>query len=315
MSYHHLTPEERGQIQALRNEGKSRRAIARTLGRHPATVGRELARHRRPGGGYDARQAQARYRALRAECRKPRKLDHPPLRRYVQAKIAEDWSPEQVAGRLAIDHPEDPKMRISPEALYRSIYRDEGLKNALIPHLRQGRKQRRKRGQAKTRRMPIPNRVGIEERPAAVEALERYGDWEGDLVLGPNRQGALVTLVERKSLALRTVPVPAKQAEGVARAVVEALQDLPGDLVRTITFDNGPEFARHETIARALDAQVYFARPYASCERAQREHQRPAAPVLSQGQLLRGARALPGPLRPGAAQRPTPKETRVPNAQ
>ena len=271
MSYHHLTPEERGQIQALRTEGKSHRAIARRLGRSPATVSRELARNGDPHG-YSARHAQQRYRERRRPCRPRAKLEHPGLRAFVFDKLPSGWTPEQVAGRLRLEHPDDPRMRISHEALYQALYGDERL-HCLLAHLPQARPKRRRRGQGKTRRGPsIPNRVGIEDRPAVVDTRERFGDWEGDTVVGAHQHGFVATLVERKSRLLRACKTVTKEAVEVARAVTETLLDLPASWLKTLTFDNGTEFARHADIAAILPLLIFFARPYASYQRATNEN-------------------------------------------
>ncbi len=272
MPYHHLTPMERGQIQAFEGQGLSPRAIARALGRHPATVLRELARNGARRRGYDAARAQKRYARVRKASRRTTSLSYLPLRRYLFDKMTEGWSPEQVAGRLWIDFPGQPRMRVSHETIYRSLYADDKLGRALIPCLRQRRPRRRKRGQRRPTRPFIPNRVGIEARPPQVDALERYGDWEGDLVIGAKQQGAIVTLVERKSLLLRGQPLASRHAKGVAHKVIRALQALPGHWVKTITFDNGSEFAHHERMAAALGADIYFAHPYAAYERARNEN-------------------------------------------
>jgi len=194
------------------------------------------------------------------------------LRRYLFDKMAEGWSPEQVAGRLWLDFPGQPRMRVSHETIYRSLYADEKLGNGLIPCLRQRRPRRRPRGQRRPTRPFILNRVGIEARPPEVDTLERYGDWEGDLVIGAKQEGAIVTLVERKSLLLRSEPLPSRYAAGVAQHVIRALRALAPHWVKTITFDNGSEFAHHERIAHALGADIYFAHPYAAYERARNEN-------------------------------------------
>lgn len=271
MPYHHLTPMERGHLQAWLSQGWSGRAIARALGRSPSTIAREFARN---GGinGYRCERAQRRYERVRKACRRTTSLAHLPLRRYVLDKMTEGWSPEQVSGRLWVDCPGEPRMRVSPETLYRTIYRDEKLKKVLLGCLRQRRPRRRKRGERRPTRPFIPNRVGIEARPPEVDALIRYGDWEGDLVIGANQQGAIVTLVERKSLLLRAVRVATRHATRVARAVIHALRSLPSHWRHTITFDNGSEFAHHEQMARALGVHVYFAHPYAAYERARNEN-------------------------------------------
>lgn len=271
MSYVHLTPICRGRVQSLADEGKSVPEIARALGRHRTTISRELARNGNPQH-YDAARAQLRYEGRRKACRPKKKLEHQPLRDYVFDKLSCGFTPEQVSGRLPMEHPDAPRMRISHEALYQGLYNDERL-HCLIQYLPQARPKRRKRGQGKSSRGPsIPGRIGIEKRPEVVAERSRFGDWEGDTLVGAGQQGFLTTLVERRSLLLRAELVQTKQASEVAQAVIDALIDMPVSWVKTITFDNGTEFARHSDIAAVLPADIYFADPYASYQRGTNEN-------------------------------------------
>lgn len=272
MPYHHLTPMERGQIQALVERGESFRAIARSVGRSPSTICREVARNGGRGRAYEADRSQSRYQRVRKACRRTLSLSHLPLRRYPYEKISAGWSPEQVSGRLWLDFPGQPRMRVSHETIYRSLYADEKLGNVLLGHLRQRRPRRRKRGERRPTRPLIPNRVGIEARPVEVNQRARYGDWEGDLMIGAQQQGAVLTLVERKSLYLSAKSLASRHAAGVAKAAIDALIWLPKNLCRTITFDNGSEFAHHESMTDALGAAIYFAHPYSAWERGCNEN-------------------------------------------
>ena len=274
MPYHHLTPFERGQIQALLKQGVNRSAIGRSLNRDRSTIVRELARNATFKNGYCPEQAQRRYHEMRKECVRTKRLDYPPLRRFLLEEGSRAWSPEQVAGRLRLQYPNDDKMHVSPETIYRAIYNDEKLGRVLIPHLRQSRKKRRKKGMGKNSRNPIAiqNRISIEQRPQEVQQRLRCGDWEGDTVIGANHHGVIATLVERKTLLLQAVRVDSKNADDVAQAIINTLGDLPSHCLKTITFDNGTEFARHEKIAVKLGTQIYFAHPYCSNERARNEN-------------------------------------------
>lgn len=270
MSYTHLTAFDRGQIQAFLQEGKSVRQIARNLGRHPSSICREIRRNGAKGK-YVAQQAQLRYRERRRECRPAQKLNYRPLWDYVHRKLTLFWSPETISGRLRLQYPQPCNMRISHEALYQALYRDERL-SPLIGYLRQSRPKRRKRGQGKSSRLSIPNRVPISERPLEVENRARFGDWEGDLVLGRNQQGAILSLTGRKSRMLLARKVQSKQSEEVIAAAIEALEDLPASWARTITFDNGTEFYHHGRITEELGLDVYFADPYAAYQRGTNEN-------------------------------------------
>lgn len=272
MSYHHLNEIERGKIELLLQNGAPRASIGRQLGRSRATIYRELKRVPSRAGGYCAREAQRDYKEKREGCVRHRVLDRPALRGYVRDKLSELWSPEQTANRLWQDYPHDPWMRVSTETIYRTLYTDPKWNRAFGPFLRQGRKTRQKRCLVHKRRGPIAHRVFIEQRPAEVDALTTYGHWEGDTLVGKNQEGAIVTLVERKGDWLRAVPAASRKAEEVAQAVVHALQDLPPPLRKTITFDNGSEFADHNAIAQQLNADIYFAHPYSAYERGRSEN-------------------------------------------
>ena len=268
----HLTPMERGQIQALLGQGLTQAEIGRKVGRCRSVICRELQRNGGRRTHYRASRAQRRYHRLRRDCVPHKRLEHQPLWRFVIDKITSGWTPEEVAGRLPRLYPDDLRMRVSHEALYQAIYGDSRLR-FLVRHLPQARPKRRKRGQGKSRRGPsIPNRVGIEERPTVVEERSRYGDWEGDLIVGANQDGFITTLVDRKSRRLRARKAETKQADGIAQTVIDALQDLPISWVRTITFDNGTEFARHQDMAKVLPVDIYFAAPYASYQRGTNEN-------------------------------------------
>lgn len=271
MSYTHLSATDRGQIQALHHQGESMTYIARRLGRHRCSISRELRRNGR-GTGYDALQAHQQYQQRRKACRPGRRLEHPPLRAYVFEKIPEGMTPEQIAGRLRLDYPEDPRMRVSHEALYQSLYADECF-HCLVAQLPQARPKRRRRGQGKTRRGPsIPNRTGIEHRPAEVQQRSRYGDWEGDTLVGANQQAFVATMAERKSLFTILRKTDSKNASEVAAAITEGLLDMPRSWLKTLTFDNGTEFAGHESISQTLPIAIYFADPYAAYQRGTNEN-------------------------------------------
>jgi IS30 family transposase len=267
MSYHHLTYFERSFVQSGLRVGLSQRKIAKMLGVNVSSVSREIKRNKKDSGAYDALHAQYQSRARRQAASQPPKLSHPPLRTYVEEKIAEDWSPEQVAGALKLKHPQDPKMQVSHETVYQHVYADKQRGGTLYTHLRQGRKKRHKRG-GKGRRAIIKNRKFISERPAVVQRQKRVGDWEGDTVIGKNRKSPIAVAVERKCLYLRAVLMPDKSAASLNRAMRKAYQQVPRKLRHTLTLDNGTEIAAHEKLARELGMQIYFGQPYTSNDRA-----------------------------------------------
>ncbi|MDE2117793.1 MAG: IS30 family transposase [Betaproteobacteria bacterium] len=256
MNYTHLTREERYQIYALKKAGHKQSEIATVLNRSASTISRELSRNtgRR---GYRPKQAQR----LAVERRAPnaRTIDDATWR-FAQARLREDWSPEQISNHAAI----------SIETVYQRVYADKRAGGSLWQHLR-CQKRRRKRYGQHDRRGIIPNRQSIEERPVIVEERSRIGDWEADTIIGKNHRQAIVSLVERKSGFTLIRKVKRKTARAVRKAAVSLLKPHR-DKVHTVTSDNGREFSEHEQIAKALQADFYFAHPYASWERGTNEN-------------------------------------------
>jgi IS30 family transposase len=273
MSYTHLTSPRRGQIEVLRRAGWTYTAIAAEVGCHRTTISREIARNS-TSSGYRGDKAHERYVERRKACRPKSRLAYEPLREYAIEKIAvERWSPEQVAGRVKVDFPGNPLMRVCHETLYKSIYTGRHFLDFLIDSLAQARKKRRKRGQGKTRRGPsITGRVPISERPAAVEQREELGHWEGDLIVSRRQDSFLITLVERASRLVQAVKVLTRKSSEVCQAIVEALLDFPTSWIKTITFDNGTEFSAHASIQKLLGAHIYFADPYCAYQRGSNEN-------------------------------------------
>jgi len=215
--------------------------------------------------GYQAETAQRVADQRRREARKSHKRI-PELIAWVEARLREDWSPEQIAGSMRASG----YALVSHEWIYQHIERDKAAGGGLYKHLRHQRKRYRKRYGSPERRGRIVERVGIEERPPIVDERSRIGDWEGDTVRGKG-QSALVTLVERKSRQVVIRKVDRATAEQAAAAIIDRLSVVTSQ-VETITFDNGKEFAYHARIAEALNCKVYFARPYHSWERGSNEN-------------------------------------------
>ncbi len=161
---------------------------------------------------------------------------------------------------------------VSHERIYQHIWQDKAQGGTLYKHLRiGGTKQRRKRRNSRDMRGTIKNRVGIEDRPPIVERKIRIGDWEGDTVVGKNHQGALVTLVDRKSKLTLIGRVDRYTAEAVEKAIIGLMELLPRRSY-TLTVDNGKEFSNHESVARMLQIRVYFADPYSAWQRGLNEN-------------------------------------------
>jgi IS30 family transposase len=273
MSYTHLTRKERYFIYHMRMAGWSPAKIGRTIGRHRGTIRRELERNTSRWGQYldDHAQRQANQRR-RAACRRPCTGDAA-LMAHVEAKLQTKWSPDEIAGRLKAEPPKELEGRsISHATIYRWIWACPERSQRLRPHLRVAWKKRRKPYGKPSKRGQIPNRVGIEHRPEAVDARERLGDWEGDTVVGKGRSGYVLTNVDRASRYLVTRKLDRPTAQATADALYDAMRRLPRGTRKTQTFDNGREFASHETIAKRLSLAVYFADPYSSWQRGTNEN-------------------------------------------
>jgi IS30 family transposase len=263
MSYAQLAQVERYQILALSVAGRSQSEIAAELGRHPATISREL---RRNSGAGDYCPDQAHALALERRRDKPRRRIGEHVRDAVDLLVGWDWSPEQVSLWLAAE----PGLSVSHEWIYQHIYADKRAGGTLHTHLR-CQKARRKRYGGRDRRGVINNRVSIDERPAIVETRLRLGDWEIDTLVGAKRSGALLSLTERKSRSVLLAKLPCASADEVVYAALGLLAPLI-DLTHTITADNGKEFSGHADIARVLEAGFYFAHPYSPWERGTNEN-------------------------------------------
>jgi len=267
--YRHVCHEERFYIwQALR-EGKTQKQIAEALSRHPSTLSREIKRNTYPQCHvytYHWAKQIVKYRQQDANRHKARKLTAECASLITQL-VRQYLSPEQVSGYLKQHH----EIHLSHETIYRFIYRDPTRKAALKPFLRQGGRYRRKRYGSGARASGIPNRTSITERPHVVEQKARLGDWECDTVMGKDRKSVLVTVVDRASLYTACSRVLNRSAPVVCHAIIRLLRPFK-ERVKTLTFDNGSEFVKHEWIAHALKAKTYFAHPHSSWERGINEN-------------------------------------------
>ena len=267
--YKQLTEEQRIEIYAMKQAGKEQNIIAAELGVHPSTVSRELTRNTGLRG-YRPKQAQQKTLYRRFTARKAVKMTSETIS-YIESKLAEEHSPEQISERMKLD------LRwhgptVSHERIYQHIWQDKAQNGTLYKSLRiAGTKQRRKRRNSRDMRGTIKNRVGIQGRPNIVERKIRLGDWEGDTVVGKNHQGALVTLVDRKSKLTLIGKVNRYTAEAVEKTIISLMELLPRRNY-TLTVDNGKEFASHESVADALQIKVYFADPYSAWQRGLNEN-------------------------------------------
>ena len=265
--YLHLTCEQRCQIYALLQSGHSQAHIARQIGVDPSTISRELVRNT-GARGYRFKQAHEKASQRRQEASdKPRKMT-PDLVELIEEKLTqEQWSPDQISGRLA----KDGVAFISHERIYQHVWKDKKDGGTLYLHLRHsGKKYNRRKGKNSGRGL-IPNRVDIDQRPPIVAAKSRIGDWEADTIIGANHKGVVMSHVERTSKYTKLAKLPDKNADSVVQACARVLLPL-ADQIETITYDNGKEFASHAQIATSLAALSYFAKPYHSWERGLNEH-------------------------------------------
>ena len=265
--YLHLTCEQRCQIYALLQSGHSQAHIARQIGVDPSTISRELVRNT-GARGYRFKQAHEKASQRRQEASdKPRKMT-PDLVELIEEKLTqEQWSPDQISGRLA----KDGVAFISHERIYQHVWKDKKDGGTLYLHLRHsGKKYNRRKGKNSGRGL-IPNRVDIDQRPPIVAAKSRIGDWEADTIIGANHKGVVMSHVERTSKYIKLAKLPDKNADFVVQACARVLLPL-ADQIETITYDNGKEFASHAQIATSLGALSYFAKPYHSWERGLNEH-------------------------------------------
>ena len=261
--YAQLTQGQRYQIEALLKTGHNQTMIAKVLSVHKSTISRELKRNHGLRG-YRPKQAQEKATMRQYEKFQPR---IPAITwTLVEALIKQDWSPEQISGRLF----KEQGISVSHESIYLHIYQDKYQGGDLHKHLR-CQKKRRKRYGKQDRRGRIPNRISIDERPVIVNNKSRVGDWEGDTIIGKGHQGVVATLVERKTQYAVLTASKTKQALQVRQRIEQALAPYRSR-VHTITYDNGLEFAEHQKMAQTLSANIYFAHPYASWERGLNEN-------------------------------------------
>jgi len=315
-----LSGGEREEIAAGWAAGLSKAEIARRVGRHPATIGRELERNQtrshRGGmvsrGGLTYRASTAHAKSV-ARARRPKtaKLkDNAELRAWVQARLQKKWSPREIAATLRIEFAERPEMWVSHETIYQSLYVQSrgALRRELTVCLRTGRALRRPRRRSDERRGRIKDMIMISERPAEVADRAVPGHWEGDLIIGRNNASAIGTLVERSTRFCMLLHLPdGYHPEQVQQAMVAQMSRLPEHLRRSLTWDQGREMARHAKISMALDMPIYFCDPHSPWQRGSNENTVTAAPVLPQSHRpLRAQRRAPR-LRRRRTQRQTPR--------
>ena len=269
-----LTLAEREDISRGIAGGSSLREIAKHLQRAVSTVSREVARH---GGRPQYRASDADQKAWESALRPKECLlaIHVKLQEIVAGKLILDWSPEQIAGWLKNQYPQDGSLRVSHETIYRSLFiQARGvLKQELVKHLRSQRRIRRSRHSRDRGHHSgqIVDAISIRERPAEIEDRAVPGHWEGDLI-GGTKNSHIATLVERHSRFVMLVKVPSKDTATVVAALSQHVRQLPATLRRSLTWDRGLEMAQHKSFTVATDVKVYFCDPQSPWQRGSNEN-------------------------------------------
>lgn len=263
-TYKQLNANERDILAVLKSRGKSLREIAAVLQRSPSTLSRELKRNAPPVyTGYDlSHKAQGRAEKRKHESHRRPRLKSDFIRRYVEKRLRLGWSPELIAGRLRIEHPEQ---SVSHEAIYQWVYQDA---TSLIPSLVRAHRKRKHRGYSrKHRKSHIPERTSIKERPKTVLKRLQIGHWETDTLICRQSLQAVQVAVERKARYAKVAKLKSKSARAMSMALTRRLSRYPADLRLSITYDNGSENAEHMRTNKILGTRSYFCEPFHSYER------------------------------------------------
>jgi len=271
----YLSFAEREEIALARAGGQSMRAIAARLGRSPSTISRELSRNAESSGRYRATSAHAAAWERAARPKQAKLATNLALRERVEHDLQKKYSPEQIAGRLRVQFPDDPEMWVSHETIYQSLYVQSrgALRRELTRCLRTGRALRHPGRQAGQRKNRILDMVNISERPAEVADRAVPGHWEGDLIIGKANQTAIGTLVERSTGYVMLVHLPqGYKPEQVAPALAAKIRTLPETVRRSLTWDQGPEMRDWKQVAVAADIAIFFCDPHKPWQRGTNEN-------------------------------------------
>ncbi|XIF83521.1 IS30 family transposase [Kutzneria buriramensis] len=274
LSGRYLSLAEREEISRGLAAGDRPSAIARALGRPTSTITREIGRN----GGPRAYRAVTAQRAARHRARRPKTAKlaaDPALRAWVTDRLLDRWSPRQITATLEASFPDRPEMRVSHETIYQSLYvQGRGaLRRELAACLRTGRAQRKPHAQARPGHSRIPGIVEISQRPPEADDRRVPGHWEGDLVLGRANKSAIGTLVERTTRFCMLLHLPDGHDAGrVRERMIEAIESMPGQLRRSLTWDRGTEMAQHAQITVATDMAIYFCDPHSPWQRGSNEN-------------------------------------------
>lgn len=270
MSYEHIKDDQRTELAVLLRAGHNLSFCAKMLGKHKSTITRELHRNSSLDGIYRVwkakkKTAQRRKKANQRFCRLRKNKK---LKRYIARKLLKTWSPEQIAGKLRERYG---RTVICHETIYQWIYRDRPEYRCLL-RCKKGKYRRRYGTRKKEKIRDEAKKKRIDTRPKVIEERIRLGDWEGDTIRGKERKTAILTHVDRKSGYLIAKKLDRALAETTRKAIIKSFQKIPKKKCRTITYDNGLEFAEYDIVERETRAAVYFAYPYHSWERGTNEN-------------------------------------------
>ena len=268
--YTHLGQEDRNQIFLLLTDGKNQKEIANIIDRDKSTISRELERNiHQKFNIYLPDTATRKAEKRKEKGRKQRYLDkYPELKQYMLDKLKLGWSPEQIEGRIKTDIAK----YLNYESIYQYIYNLAGRKENLRQYLRRTHRIRRKKNGRKHQKGKIPNRIDISLRPKHIEIRQQFGHWEGDSLIYKRHSQALATHTERKTRFIVVKKAKDRTAKERTRLTNDYFSQLPLEVRRTMTYDNGLEFSAHEEITLAIGTEIYFAQPYASWQRGSNEN-------------------------------------------
>lgn len=263
-----ITFFERQKIEYYLRLKLKKRAIARKLKRDHSIIVREIGRNAKIGEKYQASVAQEKADKKAKKTNKSKLDKDDELKRYVVARMKNGWSPEQIAGRLKERPPKSMQEKyINYESIYQYIYKESGENKYLFNYLRKARKNRRKKHARKPQKNTIIERVSIDLRPDIINERKEYGHWESDSMIFSKQMAALNVQYERKSQLVAMRKLKNKSAEETETAIAINIESLPNSFMKSATFDNGSENAKHYRLKKIFGIETYFCDPYASWQK------------------------------------------------
>jgi IS30 family transposase len=276
ISPRYLSEDERITIADRLRAGHSQRSIAAELGRSPSTISREIRRNRHRTGHYRPHYAQKKARLNRQRPRLGKIAQVPELKKFIQDRLDQWWSPALICRQIKKAFPHMPAMHVVHETIYQALYIQGrgGLRRELVKCLRTGR-DRRKPNRAIARRASrfAGDVLMIKDRPEHTNDRGIPGSWEGDLIMGTQNRSAIATLVERTTRYLILVHIPgANRTGGLRDGLIKAFEPLPAALRTSLTWDQGSEMAKHAEFTAATNVPVYFCDPHSPWQRGTNEN-------------------------------------------